>query len=224
MVVVIVAGLLGGCTSPPLDVLQVTTVTIDPGHGGPRCGVVGPSGVLEKDVTLRIGLALEEILKSWGVHVVMTRENDIGLAMEHEDDLAARRRMAFTSNADLLLSIHSSYCNHSEVRGFEVWVPKGVAYARDGQNRDLACRIRSNLVRVWGQHDRGTKDDHNLQVLKEPGFAAALVEVETLSNPGVERELRQPSVHRRVAQALAEAIRDWALARGDTRWAGRIAW
>jgi N-acetylmuramoyl-L-alanine amidase len=88
--------------------------------------------------------------------------------------------------------------------------------ARDVRNRDLASRIRSNLVGVWGQHDRGTKDDHNLQILKEPGFAAALVDIEFLSNPLVEREFTRPLVHQRVAQALAEAIRDWAVARAET--------
>jgi hypothetical protein len=39
----------------------------------------------------------------------------------------------------------------------------------------------------------------------------------------VERALTQPSVHRRVAQALAQALRDWALARGDTSQARRTA-
>ena len=215
--VLIVAGLLGSCASSPLDVLQKTTVAIDPGHGGPHSGVAGPSGLLEKDVNLHVALALQEILRSWGVRVVMTRENDVSLSMEVEDDIAARRRLANVSNAELLISIHSNYCSNSDVRGFQVWVPKAVEGARDGQNRALAARVRSELVRFWGQHDLGTRDDHDLLLLREAACAAVLVELECLSNPEVEKELSQPTVHRKLAQGLAHAIRDWVLTREDRR-------
>jgi N-acetylmuramoyl-L-alanine amidase len=67
---------------------------------------------------------------------------------------------------------------------------------------------------VWGaSEDRGTKDEHNLRVLKGTRCPAALVELEFVSNPGVERLLSQPGKQRDLAAAIAEAARKWLAGR-----------
>jgi N-acetylmuramoyl-L-alanine amidase len=67
---------------------------------------------------------------------------------------------------------------------------------------------------IWGaSEDRGTKDDHNLRVLKGTRCPAALVELEFVSNPAVERQLAQASRQRELGAAIADAARDWVLRR-----------
>ena len=42
---------------------QWITVVIDPGHGGHDTGAIGPSGLMEKDVVLDLGLRLKRLLE-----------------------------------------------------------------------------------------------------------------------------------------------------------------
>ncbi len=76
-------------------------VVIDAGHGGRDPGAVGP-GVLEKEITLSITLALrEKLLEAGGIRVALTRDDDRLIA------LAARPEIARQLDADLFLSIHA---------------------------------------------------------------------------------------------------------------------
>jgi N-acetylmuramoyl-L-alanine amidase len=127
-----------------------------------------------------------------------------------DNDLDARVQIVNAAKPDLFLSIHTNYVANNGPRGFEVWVPRCEG-ARNQQSRDLADLLRKELGGVWGSNeDRGTKDDHNLRVLKGTHCPAALVELEFVSNPGVERQLGQPSKQRDLAAAIAEAALNWA--------------
>lgn len=57
------------------------TITIDVGHGGYDPGAVGPTGVLEKDISLSISLKVGEIPSKNGINVVYTRTSDKDLHM-----------------------------------------------------------------------------------------------------------------------------------------------
>jgi len=189
--------------------LAGTVIAIDPGHGGMHTGGKGNNGLLEKDINLGVALHLQEYLQSWGAQVVMTRQNDRHFDPNVDDDLDARVRIVNARNPDLFLSIHTNYVPASGPRGFEVWVPR-CSGARDRNSRALATFLRDELGGVWGaDEDRGTKDEHNLRVLKGTHCPAALIELEFVSNPGVERMLGQPGKQRELARAIAEAARKW---------------
>jgi N-acetylmuramoyl-L-alanine amidase len=87
----------------------VTTIVIDPGHGGPDDpGAVGPSGLTEKELTLAIAKYLEAMiisdpdLSAAGVRVVLTRDSDRPLQLEE------RAAIANNANGDLFISIHAN--------------------------------------------------------------------------------------------------------------------
>jgi N-acetylmuramoyl-L-alanine amidase len=184
-------------------------IAIDPGHGGMHTGGKGTNGLLEKDINLGVALNLRDILQSWGAQVVMTRTTDRHFDVHVDDDLDARVHIVNTAKPDLFLSIHTNYVETPGPRGFEVWVPRCTG-ARDHDSRALADLLREELGGVWGvSADRGTKDEHNLRVLKGTHCTAALVELEFVSNPAVERMLGQAGKQHDLASAIADAARKW---------------
>ena len=194
---------------PPARTLPLTVV-VDAGHGGMHTGGKGRTGLLEKDINLDVSLHLQRILESWGATVIMTRVADQHFAVDVDDDLNHRVAIANRTQPDLFVSIHTNWVEHPGARGYEVWVPKNAVGSRDAESRRLARHILHGLSSVWTSDDRGIKDDHNLRVLKGTRCPAALVELEFVSNPHAERQLAKADVRRRLAEAVAQGIRDWA--------------
>lgn len=91
-------------------------VVIDPGHGGVDPGASGRSGVLEKDLALKVGRQLRDKLNSTGRYkVVMTRDKDIF------HSLTDRVEIAREAQADLFISLHADTIKSSKVRGASVY-------------------------------------------------------------------------------------------------------
>ena len=78
---------------------QQKTVIIDAGHGGVEPGAIY-EGRKEKDDTLRLALAVGQILERNGIDVVYTRVRDV---FDSPYDKAA---IANRSGADFFVSIH----------------------------------------------------------------------------------------------------------------------
>ncbi|OYD17319.1 hypothetical protein CH333_01230 [candidate division WOR-3 bacterium JGI_Cruoil_03_44_89] len=75
-------------------------IVIDPGHGGCQEGAVGPKGLKEKDVNLRVALHLRELLKKERAEVILTREKDEKVSLDERVEISK------DANANLFLSIH----------------------------------------------------------------------------------------------------------------------
>ena len=101
--------------SNPADIGEVLLkrVVIDPGHGGHDPGAVGAGGMKEKDVALQVSLELARTLQAKGVETVLTRSSDRFV------DLSARARIANSSGADLLVSIHANSSRSRWASGIE---------------------------------------------------------------------------------------------------------
>lgn len=78
-------------------------VVIDPGHGGPQEGALGPAGLLEKHLALTIARKLKaQLEKDVGAKVVLTRDRD---ALVH---LSERVTLANSKRPELFVSIHAN--------------------------------------------------------------------------------------------------------------------
>ncbi len=100
---------------PTAGVLR--TIVIDAGHGGDDSGARGPTGVLEKDITLTLARRLKSVLESrLGVRVFLTRDADQAVAL---DDRAA---LANNSKADLFVSLHANAAARPTVSGAQIYV------------------------------------------------------------------------------------------------------
>ncbi len=81
---------------------KIPIIVLDPGRGGSNSGAQGPTGLLEKDITLQVateaGRLIEELL---GVRVVLTRTDDSEVPLE------ARAALANQAGGDLFISVHA---------------------------------------------------------------------------------------------------------------------
>ena len=94
-------------------------VVIDPGHGGLDPGMVSKY-LREKDVTLRVGLRVRDLLRAKGVDVVMTRSTDTHLSASKRSDLDARSNLARAGTVSAYISIHVNAGNPGS-RGVETY-------------------------------------------------------------------------------------------------------
>jgi N-acetylmuramoyl-L-alanine amidase len=92
-------------------------VVIDPGHGGIDGGSKGrKTGILEKDITLKISKKIGELIeKSGPFEVSYTREDDIFVSLRERQKFAQRQ------NADLMISIHADSLKEFFVRGATIY-------------------------------------------------------------------------------------------------------
>lgn len=90
-------------------------VVIDPGHGGEDPGAVGPHKTLEKDIVLKIGRELQNILSKEGYDAFLTRNGDYYISFKQ------RMAVAREYGADLFLSIHTDSFKSRRAKGSSVY-------------------------------------------------------------------------------------------------------
>jgi N-acetylmuramoyl-L-alanine amidase len=96
---------------------QSFKLVLDPGHGGEDPGAIGPTGLKEKDVVLRISTRVRnKVRKELGWDVVMTREDDRFIRLEDRTAVAA------TEEGKLFVSIHANASKDRSIRGVESFV------------------------------------------------------------------------------------------------------
>lgn len=116
----------------------VTTVVIDPGHGGRDPGALGRN-TKEKHLTLAIGLKLGEYINEHleDVEVIYTRESDVFVPL-HE-----RARIANDNDADLFISLHCNSSSSRSARGTETFV---MGLHRSQENLEVARRENKAIL------------------------------------------------------------------------------
>ncbi|MFC3530868.1 N-acetylmuramoyl-L-alanine amidase [Vogesella facilis] len=95
---------------------RTLTIVIDPGHGGEDPGAIGPSGIREKDVVLKISRQLKKLIDGEkNMRAVLTRDEDVFLP------LGVRVAKARKLNADLFISVHADAVDNRSARGSSVF-------------------------------------------------------------------------------------------------------
>ena len=189
--------------------LKGRKITIDPGHGGNDSGAIGPTGVMEKSVTLRIANELRRLLVAEGATVYMTRTTDTevspkGANASDIEELQARCDVANNAKSDIFISIHMDSFSSSAAKG-----TTGYYYSLGSQrSRDLADKVRQGVIDQIGTQSRGTQSS-NFYVVKHTDMPATLVEVAFISNPQEEQLLNSEEGIQKAAQGIADGIADY---------------
>lgn len=188
-------------------------VVIDPGHGGTSevggsspNNARGPTGLLEKEVTLDLARRVHAALDSPAIEVRLTRDTDRNLGLNARADIARQEE------ADAFVSIHFNGFNGS-AQGTETWHHRNAS----SDSKALSVLVQTALGKATGLRDRGVKAS-GFAVLRPdhhaPTTAACLVEVSFMDVAAEEARLRTSAYKDKLALALAGAIRGWLIADG----------
>ncbi|MFN4197315.1 MAG: N-acetylmuramoyl-L-alanine amidase, partial [Caldimicrobium sp.] len=128
--------------------LGIRRIMLDPGHGGDDPGALGPNGLKEKDVVLKLAKLVGEKLtdKLPNVEILYTRSSDVFVP------LVKRPALANTKKADLFISIHLNASPDPNSKGIETYY---LNFTTDPE----AMRVAALENRV---NDKGLADLHDL--------------------------------------------------------------
>ncbi|MFO7792531.1 MAG: N-acetylmuramoyl-L-alanine amidase [Candidatus Saliniplasma sp.] len=182
----------------PLD-LSEYIIAVDPGHGGSDSGAVGPSGYLEKECVLDIGLRLRDLLEANGAEVVMTRETDVYVGLSERADIANN------AGTDIFISLHNNAFD-GNTKGIESFYHEDLP--SDSDAAQLTTLLQDELIAEIDSPDRGVKTA-NYAVLRETWMPASLTENMFIDNPDEEAKLMDPDIRQRIAEAHYRAICDY---------------
>ncbi|WP_409252298.1 N-acetylmuramoyl-L-alanine amidase [Bacillus sp. SCS-153A] len=175
----------------------MTTIVIDPGHGGNDPGATYRN-FMEKTYNLSIALKVRDyLLNNYNVNILMTRTGDTTMSLSQRSSFANSR------NADFYLSIHN---NAAGGRGFESYIYNG-AVSQQTQNYQsiIHDEIMSSVKQKYGITDRGKKRA-NFHVLRETQMNALLLEVLFVDNPADLNILNNPNFITDVSNAIARGV------------------
>ena len=196
-------------------------VVIDAGHGGPQ---VGTHSVLarrfEKEFALDWALRLDQLLRSNGWTVVLTRTNDVDLSISNRVAIAEQVK------ADLFISLHfnSSY-PQTDQAGIETYciTPVGMPSSLtrgfgdnathplpnnsfDKPNVQYAWRVHQGIIFATRAKDRGLRRARFMSVLSSQNRPAVLIEGGYLSNPREASLITTAEYRQRLAAGVANAL------------------
>ncbi len=167
-------------------------IMLDAGHGGEDPGAVS-GGRQEKDDTLRLTLAVGDLLKNRGVDVEYTRTTDVYQTPFQKATIANQ------SGADYFISFHrNSSPTPNQYTGVETLI-----YNKSGIKYDMAKNIVGALGEV-GFQDLGVKERPGLVVLRRTTMPAVLIEAGFLNTDQDNRMFDEKFDE--IAQAIASAI------------------
>lgn len=188
-------------------------ILVDPGHGGIDGGAVSKSGIMEKDINLKIGLKLRDKLLSEGYKVIMTREEDKGLyedtgriRKKKIEDLNNRCKIKEESNCDMFISIHLNAFPESKYYGAQVW------YSRNKDSQRLAKIIQQNLKSDLdsnnNRNEKSALDSYKVLRIND-NMPSVLVECGFLSNPFEEQKLNSDEYQSKIAECIVKSIKSY---------------
>lgn len=190
-------------------------VVIDPGHGGPiDTGAVGRTGLAEKEINLRVSLAVADLLRTRGIATMLTRSGDYPIPIR------TRVEYARLMHAKVLVSIHHNApaAPASTIPGVEVFVQDGSTESQrlGGLLYDRTMDALREFEVDWQRApDAGVMTVLNSEgrdaygMVRLPVMPSALIELGYIAN-GAEAELYQrPNYVSVSADAVADAVEEF---------------
>lgn len=220
--------------------LKVSRVVIDAGHGGHDTGTIGPTGLLEKDLTLDVATRLGELIADRiGSEIVYTRSDDTFIP------LGERTAMANEKGADLFISVHANSSRVRAVRGIETYylnltgdrealataarenassektihelqdlVSKITLTEKISESREFASQVQHSLFTAVSR-ENATLRNRGVRtapfvVLIGARMPSVLAEISFISNPRDEKLLKTPAYRQKIAEALYKGVAGYA--------------
>lgn len=183
----------------------MATIVLDPGHGGLKKiggsspnNASGPTGLLEKTVTLDIALRAKSLIEALGHKVKLTRATDDNLG------LANRAAVAKAAQAPVFVSIHMNGYDQ-RAQGTETWLHS----VHTMQSAALAQHIQQAMLKATKLKDRFVQAKE-LGVLDGDRHwsrtACCLVEISFMDVAAEEARLKTETYRDALAAALCDGV------------------
>lgn len=183
-------------------------VLLDPGHGLPDPGAVGPTGLQEQAVVLDVCKRVKAALGPLGYDAALTRTAAaLAGAPTGEKMAAVSKSLVYRVNLAqqlcpaLFVSVHCNAAENRAATGFEVFYNKAGEGAAHHVYDEMVAQLKSHRPR------RVVFDD--FYVLRKNTCPAILVELEFISNRGQEDIFRTPAGLDFYAKTLATGITNY---------------
>ncbi len=180
--------------SSPSPSYSGRTVVIDAGHGGKDPGAISYLGYPEKEVNLKVAQKVAWRLKSKGIRVIMTRNNDTFIELNDRAEIANRE------GADLFVSIHHDSNHNRTRRGYTLYIAPNAS-----ETSRRAGRFIEKALSGTGLSSNGMRTN-DYRVLMRTQGPAVLVECGYLSNPSEAAILYDGDFQNRIANAIVQGI------------------
>ncbi len=202
-----------------------TRIVIDSGHGAEDDGKVGCFGIKEKDINLAVAKRVARFLRSEGMDVCLTREDDRFVPLEHRTTFANKN-----IKADLFVSIHANGAPNETASGIETFcaqphlfsnsircqdsqIHQQISHA-ESQRCQQSCKLAQSVhdhVIVHARTVQSEVKDRKVkntisQVLLGTDMPSALIEIGFLSNAYEARLLNTPAYQDKIAQGICKGI------------------
>jgi N-acetylmuramoyl-L-alanine amidase len=186
------------------------SILLDAGHGGNDVGARGRRGLNEKYINLDIAKRVRDKLQAQGIKVHMTRSRDEFVTLWKRTSLARSHRPS------LFISIHTNAARNPKVNGTEIFYFADANVKQNGsqykQNKSksyqFARLVQTNMTRFAKNKSRGVKPARFF-VLKNSTTPAVLIEVGFITNSWEESNLVNSTYRDKLAQAIAQSVRDF---------------
>jgi N-acetylmuramoyl-L-alanine amidase len=201
---------------------KISTIVLDPGHGGKDTGNrtgFGFFGHSEKTYTLLLAQELQKQLRAAGFNVILTRNSDTFV------ELPARPEIANRKNADLFVSLHfnATQTGKDSVSGPETYciTPVGAASSNaqgEGANSGattanaserksllLAYQVQRALVKNLPVEDRSVRRAR-FAVLRDCAMPAILVESGYMTHPVEGKKIFTDAYRKQIAAAIVKGV------------------
>ncbi len=184
---------------------DAAVIVVDSGHGGSDPGKVGINGALEKDVNLSISKKLQKCLETEGYQVIMTREDENGLADSKVEDMKTRVTLINEKKPLLAVSIHQNSYGQESIHGAQVFY-----YTHSGEGEKAAKVMQEALLGADPDNTRQAKANDTYYLLKRTEVPAIIVECGFLSNKEEADRLNTEEYQQKLAEAITQGIRTYA--------------
>jgi len=200
------------------DPLPPVQILIDVGHGGVDPGTSYHS-VQEKEINLRVGRMLYQLLADAGYRVILNRDRDQALsddnrwlnsASRHKRDLAQRRQLAKELSPQMMISLHVNWSSDAGRRG------PNLLYQANHQSFLLADIMQHALNPLFGTRDEPAKG-RTYYLLRHDYCPTVIVEMGFLSNASDRAMLTSHEGQRNIARAIASGVSEYLLLVGELK-------
>ena len=196
---------------------QVTTVVIDPGHGGYDFGAIGSHGK-ESTYTLDTAQRLQRQLGERGIKSILTRTDDSFLPMKERSAIAASQPDA------ILISLHFNSVSQTSTQGITTYFPEeqttqpGHPENPESSTYSRACISLATAVHASSLYkvrstDGGVRAAKYTVISGQTKTPAILIECGYLSHPGEAARIAKDEYRQTIAEAIASGVQNYIRAR-----------